>query len=219
MDIVRLINVRKRVGREIVLDGVDLAVSPREIVLIRGRSGVGKTTLAKILALIHPPDSGEVLFLGENITSSSDGVRSMIRLKHIGYIDQHFKLIPSLTVLENVELPLRLMGAPRDKRRREAVNLLSRLGLEEKLHKYPHELSGGERQRVAIARALVKKPKLIVGDEPLSNLDDHTANKVMSILDEYIAENNGGVVITTTDLYRRIPNISRDLALVNGRLH
>lgn len=219
MDIVRLVNVRKKVGGEIVLDGIDLAVKPREIVLIRGRSGVGKTTLARILALIYVPDSGEVVFLGENIANASDSVRSTIRLKHIGYIDQHFKLIPNLTVLENVELTLRLIGLPKDKRREEVTKLLSRLGLEEKIYRYPHELSGGERQRVAIARALIKKPKLIVGDEPLSNLDDYTANRVMSLLNEYAAKNNSGVVITTTDLYRRIPNISRDLVLVNGKLY
>lgn len=219
MDIVRLVNVRKKIGGEIVLDGIDLAIKPREIVLIRGKSGVGKTTLARILALIYVPDSGEIVFLGKNIANASDSVRSTIRLKHIGYIDQHFKLIPNLTVLENVELPLRLIGLPKDKRREEVTKLLSRLGLEEKIYKYPHELSGGERQRVAIARALIKKPRLIVGDEPLSNLDDYTASRVMSLLNEYAAKNNSGVVITTTDLYRRIPNISRDLVLVNGKLY
>ena len=217
MTIVELIEVKKYINKDLVLNGVNIAINEGEIIAVRGRSGVGKTTLAKIVALLYKPDNGSIIFMGKDVSNASDRVRSVIRLKYIGYIDQFFQLLPNINVLENVELPLKLMGMPKNKRRKRALELLSLLGLEDKAYKYPYELSGGERQRVAIARALVKKPILIVGDEILSNLDDYTAQNVMKILRRISKENKCGVLITTTDLYRPL-DVDKDLVLINGKI-
>jgi len=217
MSIVELIEVKKYINKDLVLNGVNMTINEGEIIAVRGRSGVGKTTLAKIVALLYKPDNGSIIFMGKDVSNASDRVRSVIRLKYIGYIDQFFQLLPNINVLENVELPLKLMGMPKNKRRKRALELLSLLGLEDKAYKYPYELSGGERQRVAIARALVKKPILIVGDEILSNLDDYTAQNVMKILRRISKENKCGVLITTTDLYRPL-DVDKDLVLINGKI-
>jgi len=217
MTIVELIEVKKYINKDLVLNGVNMTINEGEIIAVRGRSGVGKTTLAKIVALLYKPDNGSIIFMGKDVSNASDRVRSVIRLKYIGYIDQFFQLLPNINVLENVELPLKLMGMPKNKRRKRALELLSLLGLEDKAYKYPYELSGGERQRVAIARALVKKPILIVGDEILSNLDDYTAQNVMKILRRISKENKCGILITTTDLYRPL-GVDKDLALINGKI-
>ncbi len=217
MTIVELIEVKKYINKDLVLNGVNITINEGEIIAVRGRSGVGKTTLAKIVALLYKPDNGSIIFMGKDVSNASDRVRSVIRLKYVGYIDQFFQLLPNINVLENVELPLKLMGMPKNKRRKRALELLSLLGLEDKAYKYPYELSGGERQRVAIARALVKKPILIVGDEILSNLDDYTAQNVMKILRRISKENKCGILITTTDLYRPL-GVDKDLALINGKI-
>jgi len=215
--IIRLESIVKVVGGEKILDGVGLSIGYGEVVVVRGKSGVGKTTLAKIAALLSKPDQGKIYFLGQDVTVASEGKRSLIRLNHIGYIDQHFKLLPEITVLENVELPLTLAGLPRAERRRRAIKILEELGLGDKVDRYPDELSGGERQRVAIARALVKEPTLIVGDEPLSNLDNITASTVMEVI-RGMARRGAGVLITTTDLYSRL-DADKDLILINGKLY
>ena len=215
--IIKLESVSKVVGREKVLDNIDLVVEPGSFVVVRGRSGVGKTTLAKIASLLLRPDHGRILFRGQDITSKSNGYWSWIRLKYIGYIDQFFRLIPTLTILENVELPLALLGINKSTRMNKALELLSELGLGDKVYRYPSELSGGERQRVAIARALVKDPVLIVGDEPLSNLDEETSLIVLSIFRRMAREKAAGILLTTTDLYYNF-NADKDLLLYSNRL-
>ncbi|MCD6301147.1 MAG: ABC transporter ATP-binding protein [Staphylothermus sp.] len=196
---------------------MDLVIEPGSFIVVRGRSGVGKTTLAKIVSLLLRPDSGRIYFRGEDITNKNDSYWSWIRLKYIGYIDQFFKLIPTFTILENVELPLALLGIDKNTRRNKALKLLSELGLKDKAHSYPSELSGGQRQRVAIARALIKDPILIVGDEPLSNLDEETSSIVLNIFRKIAREKNAGILLTTTDLYYEY-NTNRDLILVNNKL-
>jgi len=210
--------VCKRIGNEQVLDNLSLAIAPGEFIVVRGRSGVGKTTLAKLVSLIIRPDKGRILFLGKDITSLSDYHWSIIRLKYIGYIDQFFKLIPHMSVLENVELPLTLMGLHRNERRKRALEILSKLGLKDKIDRFPEELSGGERQRVAIARALVKNPLIIVADEALSNLDNHTALRVLDILKRIALEEKTCILLTTTDLSYDF-KADRDYILVNGKLY
>jgi len=214
--ILKLVGVRKRVGRELVLDEVELEVGSGEIVVVRGRSGVGKTTLARIAALIETPDSGSVIFNGADFSRASDSVRSDLRLRYVGYVDQFFKLIPEITVLENVEAPMKLMGVPKDARREKALNALRALGLEEKADSLPNQLSGGEKQRVAIARAVAKQPLLLVMDEPFSNLDEISEANTMNLLKD-LARKGIGILITTTDLYRHIRS-SRDFTLINKRL-
>lgn len=215
--LLELRNISKTIGNEVVLNNIDLAVKPGSLIVVRGRSGVGKTTLAKIASLLLRPDHGEIIFRDQNITNESDRYWSMIRLKYIGYIDQFFKLITSFTVLENVELPLALLGVNKSIRVKKALEVLSELGLKNKAYRYPLELSGGERQRVAIARAIVKNPVLIIGDEPLSNLDEDTASMVLSIFRKLSIERKVGILITTTDLYYEF-NADKDYILINNKL-
>ncbi|MEM1641571.1 MAG: ABC transporter ATP-binding protein [Sulfolobales archaeon] len=198
--VLALRSVCKVVGSEVVLRGVDLELKPGDVVIVRGRSGVGKTTLAKIASLLLLPDAGSVEFLGVEASRASDAMRSSLRLKYIGYVDQEFTLLPRLTVFENLELPLALLGVPKGERSERVREILSRLDLEDHKDRYPSELSGGERQRVAIARALIKKPRLVVADEPFSNLDDLSVSTVVELIREVVTEVGASVLITTTDL-------------------
>jgi putative ABC transport system ATP-binding protein len=209
--------VYKAVGGELVLRGVDLVVEGGLIVTVRGRSGVGKTTLAKIASLIVRPDGGSVVFMGREVSRIGDEARSQLRLKYVGYVDQECTLLEELSVWENVELPLRLLGVKRGERERVVYEALEALGLKGLERRRPRELSGGQRQRVAIARALVKKPRLLVADEPLAHLDDETARLVMSYIRELAREVKMGVLVTTTDLYSKM-DVDLDYILENGVL-
>lgn len=137
-------------------------------------------------------------FMGIDLTNSKDDLRSLLRLKYIGYVDQEYVLLSKLTIYENVELPLALLGIPKKEREDRVRYVLDQVGLGGLENRYPTELSGGERQRVAIARALVKKPKLLVADEPFSNLDEITTSKIVSLLKTLLPET--AILITTTDL-------------------
>ena len=217
VSIIRLESVSKVVGKEKVLDNIDLVVEPGSLIVVRGCSGVGKTTLAKIASLLLRPDHGRIFFRERDITDKSDSYWSWIRLRYIGYIDQFFRLIPTLTIPENVELPLALLGIDKNTRVNKALELLSELGLGDKVYRYPLELSGGERHKVAIARALVKDPLLIIGDEPLSNLDEDTSLIVLGIFKRIAREKGTGILLTTTDLYYEF-NADKDLMLLNNKL-
>ncbi len=204
--------VSKTLGNTKVLDGVTLSVESGEFVIVRGRSGVGKSTLARIAALILKPDSGRVLFNSVDVSGLSDSELSKLRLKYVGYVDQYFTLINSYTVYENVELPLRIMGLPAGERRKRVEDVLSLLGLNEFANSLPEELSGGQKQKVAIARAIVKKPALLVADEPTSNLDNYSEAMVISLFRRLAVEEGVAVLMTTTDLITRFPT-DRDLIL------
>lgn len=198
--IMSLRGIWKKYGSEYVLEDLSLTIEQGDVICIRGRSGVGKTTLAKIIALVMTPDKGEIYFQGRSINYGEMAQLSSLRLKYIGYIPQSFDLIDNLTVKENIELPMIFLGIPKDERNKRIDNILEVLGLSEYKDRFPYELSGGQQQRVAIARALVTNPMLIVGDEPLSNLDDVTASNVLKLFQE-LAEKGKAVVITTTNLY------------------
>jgi putative ABC transport system ATP-binding protein len=198
LELLELRNVSKVVGNELVLVSVSLSLRSGDVLVVRGRSGVGKTTLAKIASLQLVPDEGSVKFMGVDSTNLNDDLRSFLRLKYIGYVDQEYALLPRLTVYENVELPLALLGVPRKERRDRVRYVLDQVGLGGLEDRYPTELSGGERQRVAIARALVKKPRLLVADEPFSNLDEITTSRIVSLLKNLLPET--AILITTTDL-------------------
>jgi ABC-type lipoprotein export system ATPase subunit len=209
--------VRKTIGGDNVLRGVDLSLGPGRVVAVRGRSGVGKTTLAKVAALLLKPDSGLVYFNGLDTSKLSESELSSTRLKYIGYVDQDCSLIDELTVWENIELPLRLMNIERSNRAGIIGEVVEVLGLKGLESRRPRELSGGQRQRVVLARALVKKPILLVADEPFAHLDDETVRVVMGYIRQLVSVSGLAVLITTTDLYAGM-DVDEDYYLVNGAL-
>jgi putative ABC transport system ATP-binding protein len=161
------------------LRGVSLEVRPGEIIALLGRSGSGKSTLLNLCAGIDRPTRGSILVEGEDLASLGEKGRTVWRRRRLGFVFQFFNLLPTLTALENVHLALELMGRPD---RARAVRALAEVELAGKERRYPHELSGGEQQRVAIARALVKRPLLILADEPTGNLDTRTGDLILELL-------------------------------------
>ena len=161
------------------LRGVGMEIARGEVVALIGKSGSGKTTLLNLLAGLDRPSRGTIEVEGQNMESLGEKGRTLLRRNRLGFVFQFFNLLPTLTVLENVYLPLELAGISSPENAREA---LGKLGLEGKERRYPHELSGGEQQRVAIARAVVKKPALILADEPTGNLDTTTGRQILEML-------------------------------------
>jgi putative ABC transport system ATP-binding protein len=179
--LIELLNISKRYGATQVLKGVNLTVKEGEFISIRGKLGVGKTTLLKIMGLLETPDKGEVRLFGRTVNGLNDDEKSELRLHHIGFVFQFFNLIPSLTVLENIELPLALAGVSKQERKRRATELLKYFGLISLADRFPDTLSGGERQRIAVIRALVNNPKIILADEPTSSLDDENSQLLIRL--------------------------------------
>jgi putative ABC transport system ATP-binding protein len=173
--------------------------------------------LLKIIGLLEIPDKGEVKLLGRKVNGLSDDEKSELRLHHIGFVFQFFNLIPSLTVLENIELPLALAGIDKHKRRQRAHELLEYFGLTSLEERFPETLSGGERQRIAIIRALVKNPKIILADEPTSSIDDENSQLLMDLLNKINNERKVTIIMTTTDLYEKLPT-NRDFILKDGHI-
>lgn len=198
--LVRLSNVSKAYveggRRRLVLDGVTTAFGRGELAVIVGRSGSGKSTLLNLISGIDQPDEGSITVGTESITALSERDRTLYRRNAIGFVFQAFNLIPTLTVLENLLLPMELRGA-RDEPR--ALELLSRVGLDERRDSFPDRLSGGERQRVAIARALAHEPILILADEPTGNLDFETGASVMDLLEVLVREEKKTMLVATHD--------------------
>ncbi|MEY3962131.1 MAG: ABC transporter ATP-binding protein [Proteobacteria bacterium] len=182
----RLKNIQKKymdASKNIqVLKGVDLSLSKNNIVSLVGPSGSGKSTLLHILGLLEPADQGEYFFNDVNLIDLKDDQKTGYRRKSISIVYQFNNLISDLRAIDNVILPLLINNFEKNESFKKAENLLSKLGLKERLNHYPHELSGGEQQRVAIARALINEPELILADEPTGNLDSKTANEVFEIL-------------------------------------
>jgi ABC-type lipoprotein export system ATPase subunit len=210
-------DVYKAIDSEVVLRGVDLQISSGVLVAVRGRSGVGKTTLARVAALLLKPDKGSVAFMGLNTRKLGDAETSALRLRYIGYVDQECTLIEELTAWENAELPLKLLGVDERIREEALSEVFEALGLRKLEYRKPRELSGGQRQRVVLARALVKKPRLLVADEPFAHLDDQTTRMVFEHVRALAEENGMSVLITTTDLYTRM-DVDEDYILENGTL-
>jgi len=215
--LIELVDVWKTYGANQVLRGVDLNVEEGDFISIRGKSGAGKTTLLKVIGLLEPPDRGEVRVFSRTASGLSDDERSELRLHHIGFVFQFFNLIPSLTVLENLALPLALAGVDKRERRRRVRELLDYFGLTSLADRFPEALSGGERQRVAIMRALVNSPRIILADEPTSSIDDENSELLMELLNKINRERRVTIILTTTDLYERLP-ANRDFMLKEGRL-
>jgi ABC-type lipoprotein export system ATPase subunit len=164
------------------LDAVDLAVEPGEFTAVLGRSGSGKSTLLHLLGGLDRPTSGSVRVSGKDLAELSNDELALYRRTGVGFVFQFFNLVPGLTALQNVELPMTLAGAAPAERRRRAEELLERVGLAARRRHRPRELSGGEQQRVSVARALVNDPPLILADEPTGNLDTRTAEEILGLL-------------------------------------
>jgi lipoprotein-releasing system ATP-binding protein len=200
-----------------VFKDLSLAVAAGEIVALVGPSGAGKSSLLHIAGLLEPPTSGEVFIAGQNCSTLDDGARTRIRRVGIGFVYQFHHLLPEFSALENVMMPQFIAGAAKATAATRARELLTRLGLAERLDHRPAELSGGERQRVAIARAIANRPLLLLADEPTGNLDARTADTIQAELMRLIAEEGLGALIAThnMELARRMTRIVR---LEAGRL-
>lgn len=184
-------------GEEVhALDDVSLLIKEHEFVAIIGQSGSGKSTFMNMLGCLDRPDSGEITLDGTDILKCKEKELSVIRNNKIGFIFQQFHLLPKLSALENVELPLIYQGMPTKKRREKAVKALKAVGLEKRMNHKPNQLSGGQQQRVAIARALVGEPSLILADEPTGNLDSRSGKEIMMLLHNLHEEGNTIVLIT-----------------------
>ncbi|MCS6936310.1 MAG: ABC transporter ATP-binding protein [Candidatus Bipolaricaulota bacterium] len=198
------------------LRGIDLTIQPGEFVAIMGPSGSGKSTLMHVLGCLDLPSGGVVQLDGHDVTKLDEDTLAQIRGKKIGFVFQTFNLIPTLTALENVELPLFFQGVPRQERRARAAELLSKVGLGGRLHHKPAQLSGGERQRVAIARALANDPEIILADEPTGNLDSESGEAILELLAQLHRE--GKTIILVTHNPEAAAYAQRILRIKDGRL-
>ncbi len=179
------------------LRNVDMAVAPGEMVAIMGPSGCGKTTLLNCLAGLDTIDEGDIFIQGDNLRDLSDNERTAYRARHMGFVFQDFNLLPMLSAVENVELPMLVSGVSSRKARKRALAMLDRVGLADRAQHRPAELSGGQRQRVTIARALINEPAIIWADEPTGNLDSEAANDVMDLLCRFNSELGQTLVVVT----------------------
>ena len=190
-------NLSRQFGGRSVLRGVSLRLNPGEYVAIVGESGVGKSTLLNLVAGLDRPDAGRLLLDGQDYSGMNDDALTRLRREKLGFVFQAFHVLPHLSVLHNVALPLWLLGWSREKSAGPAQQLLDAVGLGERGASWPRELSGGEMQRVAIARALVHSPQLVLADEPTGNLDPQNASKVLRLLAERIhAAGAIGILVT-----------------------
>jgi putative ABC transport system ATP-binding protein len=201
-----------------VLREVDAHIAAGERVAIAGPSGSGKTSLLLLLAGLERPSSGTITVAGTDLTTLNPDGLADLRRTHVGIVFQSFHLLPSLSALDNVALPLQLAGGPEARHARErAREGLARVGLAARAHHFPSQLSGGEQQRVAIARALVHRPALLLADEPTGNLDDHTAESIRTLLFDLNRETGTTLVLVTHDM-DFAARCDRVLRLHEGRL-
>jgi putative ABC transport system ATP-binding protein len=190
---------RRGSQRVAVLTDVNLSIASGDFVAMMGPSGSGKTTLLNLIAGIDKPDGGELLVAGQDITRLGETELAGWRARTVGFVFQFYNLMPVLTALENVELPLLLTGLSRSQRRTRAELMLELVGLSDRLEHYPNELSGGQQQRVAIARALVTDPLLIIADEPTGDLDRFSAAEILKLLDRLNLELGKTIAMVTHD--------------------
>ena len=208
-------HVTSNQARLTILSGLQLAVPQRETLAILGASGSGKSTLLGLLAGLDTPSDGKVLINAQDIALLDEDGRAALRGRSMGFVFQSFQLLPSLTALENVMLPLQLAG--RDDAAGQAKAALNRVGLEQRATHYPRQLSGGEQQRVAIARAFAPRPAILFADEPTGNLDAATGQRIIDLLFELNAETGTTLVLVTHDA-ALAARCQRRLQLIGGRL-
>ncbi len=213
-EVIRLDNITRffRVGTEVVraLRGVSLSIKRNEFVALMGPSGSGKSTLMNLLGCLDTPTSGSYFLNGKDVSKLQDNELADIRNREIGFVFQTFNLLPRLTALENVALPMIYAGFPKPERIQRAMQVLDDVKLTDRVKHKPNELSGGQRQRVAIARALVNKPSIILADEPTGNLDSKTSVEIMGLIEEIHKAGNTIILVThEEDIARHAHRIIR----------
>ena len=198
--IIHLENVKKNyfLGKQVieVLKGISLDIAKNEYVALMGPSGSGKSTLMNILGCLDTPTGGRYILNGKDVSSMPDNDLAEVRNKEIGFVFQQFNLLPRLTAIENVALPLVYAGIPKKQRTEKAKEVLDKVALADRGHHKPNEMSGGQNQRVAIARALVNDPSIILADEPTGNLDSKTSYEIMDIFGKIHASGNTVILVT-----------------------
>ncbi|MFD8950320.1 ABC transporter ATP-binding protein [Streptomyces xanthophaeus] len=209
-------DLRKTYGSTRALDGAEFSVHPGEVVAVMGPSGSGKSTLLHCLAGIVTPDSGSITYAGRELSAMNDAARSALRRSEFGFVFQFGQLVPELTCVENVALPLRLTGVKRKEAERTALHWMEKLQVEDLGRKRPGEISGGQGQRVAVARALVTQPRVIFADEPTGALDSLNGELVMQLLTETARSANAAVVLVTHET-RVAAYSDREIVVRDGR--
>lgn len=198
--LIKITNIKRDfpLGNEIVyvLKGIDLEINKGEYVALMGPSGSGKSTLMNILGCLDTPTSGTYILNGKHVSEMQDDELAGIRNKEIGFVFQTFNLMPRTTALDNVALPMVYAGHSKSERIERATEVLTQVGLDDRMDHKPNQLSGGQRQRVAVARALVNKPSIILADEPTGNLDSKTSVEIMNLFDEIHANGNTVILVT-----------------------
>jgi putative ABC transport system ATP-binding protein len=198
-----------------ILRDINLTVGAGETLAILGVSGSGKSTLLALLAGLDTPTQGRLFLAGQEITRLSEDGKAKVRLQNVGFVFQSFQLLPSLTALENILLPIELIGVPNAKQ--QAINLLERVGLSARSQHYPNQLSGGEQQRVAIARAFASNPKVLFADEPTGNLDQQTSQRICDLLFQLNSEQQTTLILVTHDA-KLAQRCQHQVVLVDGEL-
>lgn len=199
-----------------VLKGVDFVAKEKDFVAIMGRSGAGKSTFLYQMSLLDEPTGGTIIIDGKNILNLDQQQKTRFRLKELGYVFQDYALLPDLTALENVALPLLMLGESKKLAYRHAKTMLERVGLEHRVNNVPATLSGGEQQRVSIARAIVHKPKILFADEPTANLDNYSSKQVIEIFKELNTAGQTIIMVTHEEEYARVAK--RIVRLDDGKI-
>jgi putative ABC transport system ATP-binding protein len=200
------------------LRGVDLTIHPRDFCALTGPSGSGKSTLLQIIGLLDTPSEGSLRFEGQVIDAQDEATRLHLRRESFGFVFQSYNLVPALSAVENVELALFHHPMSAKERLRRAEEALAMVGLAERLHHRPQQMSGGQQQRVAVARALVRRPKLVLADEPTANLDADNALKLIELMLE-LREKTGTTFIVSTHDHRLMPHFPTIIPLEDGRIN